>query len=449
MKIIQQPSKLVSSLMGQQPYREDIVYRPCHYTVRKRIKSGLLLYHTLTTCMVLLSQEEEENLLTNAQMAERWFIVPENYDEQQTCKEIRRIATQLQVKETTPPNSYIVFTTTDCNARCAYCLEHGITRKHMSAPTAADVAQYIIRHNAGQEVSIEWFGGEPLYNASVIDIICTALKDAGITFTSTMISNGYLFTNEIIEKAKNLWHLAGVQITIDGTHDIYNRTKRFIYPQTDAYERVMGNIESIIRAEIHVGIRMNVTLKNLENHFVLIKELMQRFPDQRYISMYAQPTMHINKDGDATFGTDEASREQIMQEMERLTTQIAKRGYYRPEPVSDSFRTCCCMADGDRSLAILPDGQFIKCKERYDIPVGTIYQEKLDNSALQAFKETMPDIPECNTCPLYPSCIRLKLCVDLRVCYPSRRDSFVRDLQRSMMYTYWIYKNKEKENQTT
>ena len=63
-------------------------------------------------------------------------------------------------------DKYVIFTTLDCNARCFYCYELKSKGKTpMSIETAEKVAKYIITHcPKGTEVSLDWFGGEPLFN---------------------------------------------------------------------------------------------------------------------------------------------------------------------------------------------------------------------------------------------------------------------------------------------
>lgn len=75
--------------------------------------------------------------------------------------------------------------------------------KHdMSEQTARDIVKYIVEHaNRNAPLSIEWFGGEPLTNVKVIDIINSGVRSAGFEVFSKMISNGYLFNQENVKKA--------------------------------------------------------------------------------------------------------------------------------------------------------------------------------------------------------------------------------------------------------
>ena len=102
-----------------------------------------------------------------------------------------------------------ILTTTGCNAKCHYCYEKGLKTNYMSIETAIAIVNFIkSKYNyLTKYVEIEWFGGEPLLNTKVIDLISNELNKHGIKFFSSMVSNGILIDNEIIEKMNKLWNL--------------------------------------------------------------------------------------------------------------------------------------------------------------------------------------------------------------------------------------------------
>ena len=56
-------------------------------------------------------------------------------------------------------------------------------------------------HKGSGTLHLSWFGGEPLMGIKRIDQICMDLEGRGIKFSSNMISNGYLFDEEIVARA--------------------------------------------------------------------------------------------------------------------------------------------------------------------------------------------------------------------------------------------------------
>lgn len=98
-----------------------------------------------------------------------------------------------------------------------------------------------------------------------IDQICSELREKGIPFSSTMISNGYLFDADMISRAKAEWKLTFVQITLDGTEETYNRVKAYVGVKDNPFRRVINNINELLRSDIDVSIRLNVDRYNADD----------------------------------------------------------------------------------------------------------------------------------------------------------------------------------------
>ena len=228
MQIIYNTVKPFDQLLKKQKVVKGEVYRPMYYVVEQPVDEGLLLYHTMTKALLLLTPEEADAYKTHPEemtdLIGLWFLVPQSHDDRLLCRQIRDVARMLE-KKSDAITSYTIFTTTDCNARCFYCYEMGRPRVPMSKETADHTADYIIKRCCGEKVRLNWFGGEPLFNKPVISLICQRLREAGIDYRSTMTTNGYLFDDDTIKEAKDEWRLKKVQITLDGTEQTYNRCK--------------------------------------------------------------------------------------------------------------------------------------------------------------------------------------------------------------------------------
>ena len=159
----------------------------------------------------------------------------------------------------------------------------------MTKETALKVAEYINYKSPANPISLHWFGGEPLFNMKAIDIITGYLRDNGRTFKSTITTNGYLFDSKIISKAKHSWGLTEVQITLDGTETIYNKTKNFIYKNTNAFKTVFKNIGLLLNAGIRVMIRLNVSDENKEDLYELVNQLYDAFGVTSGLEIYCWP----------------------------------------------------------------------------------------------------------------------------------------------------------------
>ena len=243
MQTILPPSGNTIKILGK-PKPAEHGLRWMTYVLAQPVEGGVLVFHTLTRALLLLTPEEYTAPDAVAELRSSWFRVPQEMDDMKYADRVRFIRRTMQ-KEPEHTTTYTIFTTTDCNARCFYCYEMGRSRIPMSAETAHKAAAYIAAHCGGEKVHLHWFGGEPLFNKQVIDIICTDLAEKGIVYESMMISNGYLFDGATVEQAVSHWKLKSVQITLDGTEEIYNRSKALFIRMAKAPIRWYWQISSV------------------------------------------------------------------------------------------------------------------------------------------------------------------------------------------------------------
>lgn len=404
------------------------------YCVQTPVDGGLLLHNGLTRETLLLTEAEARDLTGNVYLRERWFVVPHSCNEKELTDLVRWVI-QSRRKKSPPITTYVLFTTTDCNARCFYCFEKGRSRISMSLETAEKVVRYIKEHCGGEKVTISWYGGEPLYNLQVIDTICDGLRREGIEYASVMISNGYLFDDATVAKARDSWRLKRVQIALDGTEAVYNRSKAFIYRDGSAYQVVMANIQRLLDASIKVIIRLNMGLHNAEDLLNLVEELGQRFGGQENIFVYAY---HLF-DGAQPLAERHSPEVWAQQDaaMCRLNEKIVQCGLVTRRGIAATLKTHNCMADAGGSVTILPTGDIGLCDHcSEDEFIGHIDREGFDEKVIASWRERAPEIPECVDCFYYPSCYQIKKCPNRSVCFEQMRLEYLRMVQRQMLNEY-------------
>lgn len=439
MKIIIPTAPLVEQTVGRQRRADGQRYRLMTYVVQQPVADGLLLYNTLTCSLLLLTPSEAADITAQQELKDRWFLVPQEHDDQKLCQQIRQMAALVKpaVKAI---NSYTILTSTGCNARCFYCFEKGTKPVSMTAETAGKVARYIVAHRGDEEVKIRWFGGEPLVNAKAIDQICAALREQGVPFRSTMVSNGYLFDADKVQRAKDLWQLKWVQITLDGTEQTYNRVKDFVYRGVNAFERVLTNIGLLTAAGIRVFIRLNFDQYNIGELTELIELLHRRFGANERLTIYPHELFgERTPEDDATIA---AMRLQLKQ-------QIAACGYAQKLGLKKDLKLNRCMADHDGSVMIAPDGHLSKCEHYIDREFfGHIGSEERDKAILRKFRERPADIEACATCFHYPQCFRLVVCPGCSSCTPGGRQDLLYETRERMKYEYerYLYKKDDDDN---
>ena len=415
--------------------------RHLRYTAQAQTPAGHLLFNLLTRELVLLTEEEWQTRFDSDYLKSHWFVVPEDCKDKEYADLVRWVLQNKQ-KKNPPITGYTIFTTTDCNARCFYCFELGRSRVPMSEETARKVAPYIASHCGGEKVKLSWFGGEPLFNKSVIDIICNGLRETGVEFSSRIVSNGYLFDGKTVKNAVQNWNLKRVQITLDGTEAVYNKVKAFIYRQGSPYQVVMENIGHLLANGVAVTVRLNMDMHNAENLLELVEDLAGRFAGQKGLTFYA----HHLFDGDKPMADIHSFEEWELRDaaMCRLNEKIASLGLAPRGGISKTPKSNFCMADSGKAVTILPGGEIGLCEHFSESEfIGHIDREGFDRAVVNSWKERIPEIPECAECFYYPDCLQLKKCASGSVCFEHLRREKRRQIERQMLNEYEKWKNQE------
>ena len=400
---------------GEQKIKDES-YRLISYIHKYEIDNGLLIYNSMSRELVFLENEEAEafnKIDTDCQVIKeliaRWFFVPQGHDDyllfKQTDSLMRLIADN---NKNVPLTNFVIYPTTDCNARCFYCFELNRNHMHMSLQTAQDVAQFIIKRSEGKDIFISWFGGEPLYNYPAIDTISQILKDNSVKYNSMMVSNGYLFDEELVGKAKSLWNLSHTQITLDGTEKIYNRIKAYIYKDNlSPFIKVIDNIELLLKNGISVNIRLNMDNHNCDDLEQLIDFLVDRFADyEEKYRIYLALLYEYNSKPKL-----QEDRWQLYARYIQLVDYIKSKNINSRVSIETFRKFVHCMADNNESTTILPDGKLGKCEHFTDDNFyGSIYSDEVDQKVINEFKEYTDYGEKCHTCPFQPMCLPLKKC---------------------------------------
>ena len=428
-----------SPVVGLQTKKENTPYRLMHYVVQQEVEEGVLLYNTLTCALALVTHEEAKNLTTVEGLIDHYFLVPVNHDDKKFCK-IVKFGAKLMQKRPKGIRSYTILTTTGCNARCAYCFEKGTKPVHMTMETAEKVAQYIFTHRGEhEEVTLRWFGGEPLYNFKVMDRICARLQENDIKYHSDIVTNGYLFSEKLVEKALHLWNLEEVQITLDGTEENYNRIKAYAHTNgANPYQQVMENIKRLLEAKTpRVKIRIHLQYNNFEDIWALTKECGERFKEYDNFHIYFMPLFeYFNPEEEQA----SEQRKVIYDEKAKLETYVKNVGLkgHPKQDKKDHIVLNKCWVDSEDAVMIVPDGHLGLCDSYLDSHfIGHIDSEEFDQKAAMQLREYCEEIPECDTCAYYPKCYRLKICtITSKDCLKELREENIASIKNKMLRDY-------------
>lgn len=445
MEILMQPNLKVLAILGEQPVLANKDYRFIKYCLITDIDGGKLVFNGITRALVFIRGEELGsigNINDYGFLYKNYFLVPEDFDEENVVEDIRsKLRIPIDDIYLDHPESFTIITTTKCNARCFYCYELSTKKKHhMTEEVAKKVGEYISNvSDRNKKINMHWFGGEPLFNMKVIDIITGIVRDSGQNFTTTFTTNGYLFDKELVLKAKNIWNTTNIQITLDGTESIYNKTKNYIYKEGNPYRKVLNNIAMLLNCGIQVTIRMNIDFHNAEDLKSLAIELRNRFGIHPNLSIYIWPIFE-----DENFSRTEEEHIKIFEKVHELEKIIEQQGYFIGTMPSYELVSTQCMADSGNSVVISPDGDLGVCEHFIDSnfwghinnPLNKNYQE------INCWRTYEKPLNICEDCPIYPSCIRPSKCMEMSKCDEQYKEWRIRKHIKGLLKVYELSKNK-------
>lgn len=439
MEILTQPNVKMMTLLGEQPVLANKNYRFMKYCLIQDINNGKLIFNGLSRALIFI-KDDELNAVGNINdyefLYKYYFLVPEEFNEQEITNQIR-LKLQKPVDDVylDHPQSFTILTTTKCNARCFYCYELKNKKKHhMSENTAIRVGEYISKTaDRNKQINLHWFGGEPMFNMKVIDIITQIVRDNGQNFTTTFTTNGYLFDKDLVLKAKNVWNTVQMQITLDGTEEVYNKAKNYIHKDSSPYKRVINNIAMLLNNGISISIRLNVDSYNAENLKILIEELYNRFGDHPRLSVYAWPIFE-----DENYVRTEEARIEVFNKLQEIEELLVKYDYLTGLSPRPEIAYAQCMADDGSSVTISPDGDLGTCEHFIDSHfwghIDNPLKKNFEN--LNIWRDYEEPIDLCSDCPLYPSCIRPSKCKEMSKCDAQHKEWRIRKNIIGMLRAY-------------
>ena len=384
MKTLSKANQYVSRVIGKQTREDGIQYRLSRFVVTE----GDAMFNTLTGEAIRDADE--------ATQIARWFRVPEQMDESALAYSVR----QRWLQNANGPgsnikNRYVIFMTTICNAHCEYCYEQGIKPMTMSEETAANVADYILRHSdKDAPVRIRWFGGEPLMNTKAIDIISERIN--GLNFRSEVFSNGDLLP-KVTDGQLKAWHVQSIQLTVDDVGSEYDRIKGL--PE-GAYDRLCKTIDRITALGIKVNLRIHYRPgKGAEAPLRVAKEFCGRQRVNPYCVMLYD-------------GGDKKDYEGLMMVQTYIHEHGGSKIGFPAVRIGYS-----CMAENRKTACITTDGHLSPCEHHpYGQDYGSIYHSGYDQTVLKRWAAKSRNY--CDGCVLYPSCGKQRLCPAEGKCSP-------------------------------
>lgn len=411
------PDPAVSGVLRRQKLPEDCALRWSRFVVPFEHREERFLYHTLTKqCFrtegaLCAGAKAGEGLDLSPgrlgeegkTLAENWFLVPGDKDETALYEGLLRLLRLRGAKK--HYTSYTILPTTACNARCFYCVGKDFRVVTMSEETVEQTISFLLRsRDPDKRIHLQWFGGEPLLAARIIDRISAGLTEAGIDFTASMITNGILIDEEIVSRMTGPWRIRFLQVSLDGEEKEYNRRKNYCHPYPSAFRTLLEALRLLADTGLPVVLRCNVDGDNADGLCHLVDELAQALPKKERIYPYFAPLY-------AERGTQRHA--DLFSRCLEAKRYAREKGFrYCPESSLHRLQAFFCMADDAcGSTVIDAEGILFACDR---LVPGTSYGNVREGVTrpdyLNSFLLPEPVSARCRDCAMLPLCTGFTRC---------------------------------------
>ncbi|MBR3429439.1 MAG: radical SAM protein [Clostridia bacterium] len=294
--------------------------------------------------------------------------------------------------------------TTSCNFDCSYCFEAN-HRGHLMSQEAEDCLMRFIKSYRADTVHLTWYGGEPLLAWDRIISINRRLNDMDKPYTASMITNGYLMTEDKVKHLNEL-RIGYLQITLDGKKETHD-TRRYLTGGGGTYDKILENIDLVMKSDFRgqLHIRVNVDGRN-DEEFVYVYRLMQeKYPKDfgRRITVYPGFVRGAEHHADIGCYFDNVAQGEFIARMTE-TYNITPLNLFPPQA------NVGCVMTRRNGYVVGPDAELYQCWDDVGDPkkvVGSL--TRFDNWDMGKIAEGMVgcsflDDPECKECFYFPFC---------------------------------------------
>lgn len=401
-------------------------FKPSRFNVQATTTDGwLLLWNTYTGSMNAFKPESREAILklisqkgfsdsgagVSGYLEQRGYLVPMEADE------LRRVQYAFgKENHRTDRLELILLPSEDCNFRCTYCYEN--FRRGTMRPEVREGIKKLVESRAKSlsELTVGWFGGEPLYGMEAIEELAPFFAEIsereGIDYFSHMTTNAYLLTEDVVDRLLS-WRITDFQITLDGLPEDHDRHR----PARDGgstFHTIYDNLAKMAERddEFSVVIRVNFAQSNTPGleKFLDLLEAKFRDDDRFTVSFHAVGRWGGSNDANLDVcGTGEAQAVRMKLKAAARSLGLRVTSGWRP---GAALGTQVCYAVRPYNFIIGAHGDLMKCTVDLDnkdrnlvgklLPDGTLDLD-LDKMALWTEPAFERD-SGCQSCHMLPAC---------------------------------------------
>jgi uncharacterized protein len=399
---------------------------PSRYNLRATTEDGrLVLWNSYTGAMSVFGAAQRskiEALLSQKGFSARFegvtkYLFERGFLVKEHTNEYRRIQVGFgQEQYRNDILQLILLASEDCNLRCAYCYED-FARGTMRPWVRSGIKRLIERRlSTLRQLTISWFGGEPLYGFQAIEDLAPffveVTREHSISFASHMTTNAYLLRPEVAEKLLS-WKINDFQITIDGLQDDHDRNR----PGRDGqptFAVIVENLKSLAarKENFTVTIRFNYDRHNYAKCPDFLDMIEREFKGDPRFQLRFHPVGKWGGPNDDQL--DVCGKEDSFDLERTMRREARKRGLKLSDEITGikGIGTQVCYAARPYNFLIGASGKLMKCTidlDKYDRNVVgeitedgqlTIDQDKFALWTEPAFESD----GKCRKCVILPTC---------------------------------------------
>ncbi|MFV0504888.1 MAG: radical SAM protein [Lachnospirales bacterium] len=310
--------------------------------------------------------------------------------------------------------SLTILLTSQCNCRCTYCFQGQKSEKELKLTDKSREKIFkFIKNSLSPDieiVSIVLFGGEPLLyfseNITWLDKIKELCTKENKKLITSMVTNGTKITDETLDKLYE-YNCENIQITLDGDESMHNKRRKYTN-ENGSFKDVLEGIKKVYARKDFKKptIRINIDKKNINNVYMLLKELRDADLIECFIDFgILKGDEETMKKNDMDYYKDG----ELGNVLYELWGQLKELGFkFDAKP---KRRNMYCGLYGDKAFTITADAKVYKCWEllendkylvgRIDIN-GTI--PKLEKGFYDWMSRDFLGTENCRVCSYLPIC---------------------------------------------
>ena len=280
----------------------------------------------------------------------------------------------------------ILLPTEHCNFRCTYCYED-FALGRMSPGVVAGVKSLLSKRAPTlDELSLSWFGGEPLLALDVVEdvqahVLALAREYPALRVASGITTNAWKLTPQVFARLLGLG-VDDYQISFDGPREHHDK-KRVRADGRSTFDRLWRNVVAIREqsGRFLIRLRLHVDAENLEAMFPFVDQCVATFGDDPRFVLYMKPLSRYGGPNDPTLALLSTPEHWgRFAELEARAARAVTRHPSSPASPPGPGHGETCYAARANHFVVRSDGRLCKCTIILDDPRNQVGRLREDGT---------------------------------------------------------------------